>query len=216
LSQEWLRVFRGSQGKITRRRIIKGRGGNVLRRRKNWGVKRGNGAIKKGGRKLTRSTRTKVTRTTRRKVTKTIRRINVRLFKLRSGWEQRNSFYLWMSNTAQGDGYNIQISATDHGDRGLFFYDPRTKTVRSWADKNRVLSAQQGWGAKQGGNLAMRPLTAQATADQIVTFPGRNIKAFDHCLTPHSFNVAEGNQVTWWPCQTEANQKLSQEWLRVF
>lgn len=144
------------------------------------------------------------------------RTLTTRLFKLRSGWEQRNSFYLWMSNTAQGDGYNIQISATDHGDRAWFFYDPRTKTVRSWADRNRVLSAQQGWGAKQGGNLAMRPLTAQATADQIVTFPGRNIKAFDHCLTPHSFNVAEGNQVTWWPCQTEANQKLSQEWLRVF
>jgi len=79
-----------------------------------------------------------------------------------------------------------------------------------------VLSAQQGWGAKQGGNLAMRPLTAQATADQIVTFPGRNIKAFDHCLTPHGFNVQEGNQVTWWPCQSDSTQKLSQEWLRSF
>jgi len=116
-----------------------------------------------------------------------------------------NGMFLWMSNDKVGDGYTIKITGTDVGKRSWFYYDTRTKTVRSFVQKNLVMSNQHGFTNQIGRNTAFRPYTA-GLSDQIITFPGKSIRAsFGMCLTPHNWAVTEGNIMTWWHCGGNVN-----------
>jgi len=109
--------------------------------------------------------------------------------------------------------YRLRIQNNNPGhNRQWWTFDWRTKTIRAFADRNKVISTQiggQSW-TRNGYNAVVRNIRSQWRHTQMMRFFGgsrRNIRnTWNKCLDVHGNHNSHHRHVIWWQCHNGANQ----------
>lgn len=128
-------------------------------------------------------------------------------FQIRSRMSTHRAVY-WAEHIGAYQ-YRLRFRNTNPRDsKQWFVFDSRTKTIRAWADRNKVISNQINTKYNRGNAANVRQFKNEIY-QRIAWYGGsrRNIRNLGGlCLDVHGNSNSNGRHLIWWPCHNNLNQ----------